>query len=210
MNQPKVGLIILAAGASTRMKTPKQLLHYRGRSLIRHATSVALASVCRPIAVVLGAYAQKIEPELEHLGVQVIENSQWYEGISTSIYSAIQALVETNPNLNAVAIALGDQPLVSAPIINKIVRFYHLTGQAIITSGYAETVGLSALFDRALFEELLSLEGDAGAKQVIKKHTDRVFKISVPEGVIDIDTPADYKQLQTLNSEFRLSAILQK
>lgn len=74
MNTSTVGLVILAAGASTRMGTPKQLLPYQGQTLLHHIAEVAIASVCRPIVVVLGAQAERIEPEVSHLTLHVVKN----------------------------------------------------------------------------------------------------------------------------------------
>lgn len=81
---PNIGIVILAAGASTRMGTPKQLLRYQERSLLRHTIEVAIASVCQPI-VVLGVYAQLIKPDLSQLSIQIVENLQWNKGMSFSI-----------------------------------------------------------------------------------------------------------------------------
>ena len=198
MNSSTVGLIILAAGASTRMGTPKQLLTYRGRSFIRHITEVAIASACQPIAVVLGAHAERIKPEISQLPVQIVENQQWAEGMSTSIRVGLEALLAVNQDLEAVAIALCDQPFVSFPILERIVEAYHFTGKPIIASEYAGTLGVPVLFSCTLFSEIMALKGTEGAKQIIRKHIHEVFSVPFPEGSIDIDTPNDYAQLQTL------------
>ena len=198
MNSSTIGLIILAAGASTRMGTPKQLLAYRGCTLIRHIIEVAIASYCQPIAVVLGAHAERIKHEISHLPVQIVENQQWEEGMSTSIRVGLEALLAMNPNLDAVAIALCDQPFVSSPTLERIVEAYRLTGKPIIASEYSGTLGVPALFNRTLFSELMTLKSTEGAKKLIKKHIHEVFSVPFPEGAIDIDTPKDYEQLPTL------------
>ncbi len=198
MNSSSVGLIILAAGASTRMGTPKQLLLYQGRSFVRHIAEVAIASVCQPIAVVLGANAKRIKPEISHLPVHVVENQQWAEGMSSSLRVGLKALLTVTQNLEAVAIALCDQPFVSSPMLDQIVEAYRFTGKAIIASEYAGTLGVPALFSHTLFSELLALKNTEGAKQIIRKHIQEVFSVPFPEGAIDIDTPKDYEQFQTL------------
>jgi molybdenum cofactor cytidylyltransferase len=197
MNSPAVGLIILAAGASTRMGTPKQLLLYQGRSFIRHIAEVAIASVCQPIAVVLGAHAERIKPEISQLPVQIVENHQWADGMSSSIRVGLEALLAMNQNLEAVAIALCDQPFVSSQTLERIVEAFHFTGKPIIASEYAGTLGVPVLFSRTLFSELMALKSNEGAKQLIKRHIDEVFSIPFLDGAIDIDTPKDYEQLQT-------------
>ena len=197
-SSPQVGLVLLAAGASTRMGTPKQLLPYQGRSLIRHTAGVALASVCHPIVVVLGASAKLIEPELAQLAVQVVKNPWWEQGMSSSISVGMKAIAQMAP-LDAVVIALGDQPLISAATINQLVeRYQH--HHAIIACEYSGTIGVPALFSRCLFQELINLEGAAGAKQVLKQHADSVLTIQVPEAAVDLDTPADYEQLLSSHS----------
>lgn len=196
-NSPNIGMIILAAGASSRMGTPKQLLPYRGRSFLVHVVEAALASICRPIVVVLGANVEQLKPELTQLPVQVVENYKWAEGMSSSIRSGIAALNAVNQSLEAVAIALCDQPFVSAQIINQLVETYHFTGRPIVASEYAGTLGVPALFSRALFPKLMALNATEGAKHLIKKYSDKVVSVSFPEGAIDIDTPKDYEQLQS-------------
>ena len=191
----KIGLIILAAGSAIRMGRPKQLLSYQGRSLILHAVEVALASLCQPIVVVLGAYAEQIKPELMLKAVQVVENSQWQEGMSSSIRAGISMLLKTNSKLDAVIISLADQPLVSPQIFNQLIQSYQETQKVIIASKYNETTGVPALFSNALFPELMQLEGDKGAKALIQKYIDTGLILLIPEAAIDIDTPDDYKQL---------------
>jgi molybdenum cofactor cytidylyltransferase len=195
----KIGLIILAAGAATRMGRPKQLLSYQGRSLILHAVEVALASMSQPIIVVLGAYAEQIKRELMPKAVQVVENSQWQEGMSSSIRAGISMLLKTNSKLDAVIISLADQPLVSPQIFNQLIRSYQETQKVIVASKYNETTGVPALFSKALFPELMQLEGDKGAKALIQKYIDIGLILLIPEAAIDIDTPDDYKQLLLKN-----------
>ena len=192
-----VGVVILAAGASTRMGTPKQLLPLQGRSFLRHAAETALASVCQPVVVVLGAYAERLRQEVEDLPVQVVENLRWAEGMSSSVGAGVAALEATPDKISAVVLTLCDQPFVSAEVINQIVEAYHVTGKPIVASEYAGTLGVPALFSRTFFSELKALRRGEGAKQVIAKHAHEVFGVPFPEGAIDIDTPKDYEQFQT-------------
>ena len=193
-----VGVVILAAGASTRMGTPKQLLPYRGRSLLRQATETALASVCQPIIVVLGANAERLRQEVKDLPVQVVENLRWGEGMSSSIRAGVAAL-DADPNrISAVVLALCDQPFVSAQVINHLVEVYHFTGKPIVASKYSGTLGVPALFSHTLFSELKALRGGEGAKQVITNYPCEVFSVPFPAGAIDIDTPKDYEQFRSM------------
>lgn len=197
---PTIGLIILAAGASSRMGTPKQLLPYRGRSFLSHIVEAAIASICRPIVVVLGANAEQLKPEVSQL-VQVVENPHWAEGMGSSIRVGIEALNTVSQNLEAVAIALCDQPFVSSKIIDQLVAAYRCTDKPIVACEYGETLGVPALFSRAFFPELMALDATQGAKHLIKKYSHKVFPFLFLEGAIDIDTPKDYEQLQIMIKE---------
>ncbi|NMG21970.1 nucleotidyltransferase family protein [Brasilonema bromeliae] len=190
-----IGAIILAAGASTRMGQPKQLLQFQGRSFLRHTVEVVVASVCNPIIVVLGAYAEKMRQEVSQLPVLVVENSQWDEGMGASIKVGMTALNAAAEEIEGVVLTLCDQPFISCNVINQLVAAYHSTGQGIIASEYAQTLGVPALFSHKFFSDLTSLEATSGAKQVIKKYSHEVFCLPFAAGAIDIDTPQDYERL---------------
>jgi molybdenum cofactor cytidylyltransferase len=187
-----IAIIILAAGASTRMGKPKQLLEYNGRSLIQHAVEVATASGCHPIIVILGANAERIKPEIATLSVETIENLFWQQGMSTSIRKGIETLNKNNSKAEAAILMLCDQPFVSPDLIEQLIKVYRTTCAPIVASEYDRILGVPALFDRTLFSQLTTLSNDVGARQIIKKYSQQVAKVSFPEGIIDIDTPQDY------------------
>ncbi len=196
--QPTIGAVILAAGASTRMGTPKQLLYFKGRSLLCHTVEVAIAQECEPIVVVLGAHAEQIRNEVSQLPVVVVENQDWYLGMGASIRVGVNAVNNLSENLEAVILLLCDQPFCDR-IINQLVFAYHTTRNPIIASEYAQTLGVPALFSRELFSELMNLDVEKGAKQVIGKYSHLVFGVPFPAGAIDVDTPEDYERLQNIN-----------
>jgi molybdenum cofactor cytidylyltransferase len=189
-----VGLIILAAGASTRMGTPKQLLRYDQQSLIRHVVEVARASVCDPVIVVIGAYAELIKQEIDPIQVHIVENPLWGEGMSSSIRVGMEALNKINPEAEAVVLMLCDQPFVFTQLINHMVEIHQITLKLIVASEYTNILGVPALFKRVLFAKLIALSGITGARQVIKKYAQEAIGILFPEGLIDLDTPKDYEQ----------------
>jgi molybdenum cofactor cytidylyltransferase len=199
-SQPTIGAVILAAGASTRMGTPKQLLYFKGRSLLRHTVEVAIAQECEPIVVVLGAYAEQIRNEvsLSQLRVVVVENQDWKKGMGASIRVGVNAVNNLSENLEAVILLLCDQPFCDR-IINQLVSVYYTTRNPIIASEYAQTLGVPALFSHELFSELMNLDVEKGAKQVIQKYKHLVFSVPFEAGVIDVDTPEDYERLQSIN-----------
>jgi len=189
----KTGLILLAAGNSTRMGTPKQLLQYRGRPLVHHAALVALQSRCRPVIVVLGANAGPVRQALHDLPVEPIENPLWSEGMGTSIQAGLRAAVDYE--LDGIILALADQPLVTADTYNLLVAGHETSAKPIVTSVYAGTVGVPVYFAREYFPHLMALKPDQGCKGVILAHSDNALRIACSEAEEDIDTPLDYLRL---------------
>jgi molybdenum cofactor cytidylyltransferase len=200
--QPKVGAVILAAGASTRMGKPKQLLLHGGRTLLRCAVETALASVCHPIVVVIGANAGRVRTELEHLPVLVAENREWAKGMSSSIRRGLETLVASGATLEGAVIMLCDQPFITAAVINELVDAHRRTGKSIVASQYREVRGVPALFSIELFAEIASLRANEGARQVIANHADDVTTVSFAEGIVDVDTPRDYELLEAMTPRF--------
>lgn len=194
----QVGLILLAAGESKRMGTPKQLLSYKGRSLIRHAATEAIGSNCDRVVVVLGANSDRIFSELDNLPVHVCQNERWQKGMSTSIAMGIKVLLEINSNLNAVIVALTDQPLITAKVYNQLIERYRYRRSKAIASIYSQTIGVPALFPSNLFAELCNIQGKGGAKRLLQYHSNPKYNLTVPEAAIDIDTPTDYQHLLDL------------
>jgi molybdenum cofactor cytidylyltransferase len=192
-----IALVILAAGASRRMGVPKQLLRYRGRTLLRHAVEAALGSTCRPVVSVFGANAEAIQPEVEGLGVQVVHNPRWAEGLGSSIRAGIEALVSAADPPEAVVLSLCDQPLVCSDDIEALVTAYRSTKRPIVASQYAGTLGVPALFAQPVLAELLSLAGDAGAKQVIQRNLPSVWQVPCPNAAFDFDTLEDYDRIRS-------------
>jgi molybdenum cofactor cytidylyltransferase len=189
-----VGLIILAAGESSRMGKPKQLLPFQGQSLIQYMVQNGLTSRCFPVVVVLGANAPLIKLEISDLPLFITENVHWEEGMGASIRAGMDMLLSVYDEVEAVIIMLCDQPFVKATLLNQFVEVYQQTHTPLIASSYAHTLGVPALFDRSLFPLLQNLHGQEGARKLIM-HQSGVHTISFPEGKIDIDTPEDYLTL---------------
>ena len=154
-----IGIVLLAAGGSTRLGTPKQLLPYRGKSLLRWAAESAVASACRPIVAVLGASAEPCLRELHDLPIAITVNTDWTEGMGASLQLGLRALLtdSTSP-LDAVIVMLCDQPLLTVGTLEALVDAYDTTSGRIIASEYGEVTGVPALFHNSLFPELLNLE----------------------------------------------------
>ena len=194
------GIIILAAGSSFRMGTPKQALLYKDTTLLKYSIATALASIAQKVVVVLGAGAESLQPgiDIHDKKLAVIVNNQWQEGMAASIRCGLNGLLTEIPALQSALFMVCDQPFVSADLLNKLVTLQKEEGHAIVASKYAETTGIPAIFDKKLFNDLLQLKGDAGAKKIMMQQPDAVAAIAFPLGGIDIDTAADYNKLKKM------------
>lgn len=192
-----IGIIILAAGASTRMGQPKQLLSVPHTSLLRQTVEAALGSQCQEVVVILGAHAESIRPTIAQLPIQIVENTQWVEGIGSSIRAGVQAIQTLSKLIDATIITTCDQPFLTSELFNQLIEAYRTSLKPIIACEYAGTVGIPALFDVRFFSELLSLQGDRGAKKLLMAHQDEVGCVPFPEGAIDLDTPEQVTQFLT-------------
>ncbi len=196
MRKRSIGAVVLAAGASTRLGTPKQLIRFRGRTLLEHTIHVAVAAGFRPVVVVIGAHADRIRQAVVlPPGVRWVENPRWPEGMSTSICTGLTALVEADPSVAGALLMACDQPYVSVALLRRMASAYRRTGAAVVACTYGGTFGVPALLDRTLFPELLALEGDHGAKSVIARHLHRTIQVPFPQGIIDLDTTEDRAKL---------------
>lgn len=188
-------IIILAAGASTRMKQPKQLLHFKEKSLIQQAIDTALATDTEQVILVLGANAETILAETNTAGVEVIVNGKWKEGMASSVRLGISTLQQNFPNIDSATIMLCDQPFVTSDLLNQLANTQEQSDKKIAASHYKNTAGVPVVFDKSLFPELLKLEGQEGAKKLLSVFSDEVVTVPFAEGEIDIDTEEDYQQL---------------
>ena len=189
-----VGLLLLAAGASRRLGAPKQLLAYKGESLLRRAARTALASLCRPVIVVLGAHRESVESEIADLPLEIVFNEGWAMGMGASIRAGMEYLT-ARADTRAVVVMLCDQPRVEARIINELVAAYRVTNAPLVTAKYDGTHGVPALFDQRLYPALLALTGSQGAKNLILAHSAHLSEVPAPEAALDVDTLADYERL---------------
>ena len=187
----RFGIVILAAGASTRMGEPKQLLVFDGRPLLVRAVDAALASAAWPVVVVLGAHAEKIRPLLARHPVLISENPAWAEGMASSVRAGIATLQEFSRSLDAALIAVCDQPAFSPDVIAALVAAQHTTGRSIAAAHYRGRHGVPALFLREHFVALAALTGEAGARALLNDAPERVAAVDLPALDVDLDTPDD-------------------
>jgi len=185
----RIGLVILAAGASRRLGQSKQLLPYRGLPLLRYVAQTALASQCRPVVVVLGAQAAAHRLVLVDLPLGMVENPDWSTGMGRSIRCGVEALSK----VAAVIVTVCDQPFVTSQLFDQLCTTFLATDSPIVACTYGNTVGTPALFAEPLVPALRTLSGSQGAKSLLKAHP--FVTVPFALGDWDIDTPADYQRV---------------
>jgi molybdenum cofactor cytidylyltransferase len=194
----RFGAIVLAAGASVRMREPKQLLPITGQPLIVRTIEAALASAAWPVVVVVGAHAEKIRPLLARYPVLIAENAAWIEGMASSLRTGVATLQQFSRSLNAALVALCDQPAFSAQIVAQLVSTQRQTGRSIVAARYNGRNGAPALFLREHFAALATLTGEAGARDLLNSAPEQIAAVELPEMAADLDTPADYARYKSV------------
>jgi molybdenum cofactor cytidylyltransferase len=187
------GAVVLAAGGSTRLGRPKQLLELDGEPLVRRAARRASEAGFDPVVVVVGAEGEAVARALGEAFVAV-RNPRWSTGAASSIRRGVEALCAARPDVDGALLVTCDQPLVEA---RHLVALRAALGpdQLIAASRYAGTLGVPALFSRAVFGELFALTGESGAKRVVMRDLRRVAEVELPEAGRDVDTEADWRAL---------------
>ena len=189
------GIIILAAGNSSRLGQPKQLLTFKGKCLLEIAAEAAINTSIRPIIIVLGANAEIILKNTSYPEISYIVNEQWQGGMSSSIALGITTIKDRHPYLENVIIAVSDQAYMNPEILEGLLSKKESSGKNIVASRYNETTGSPALFNKKYFAQLNSLKGDKGAKQILEQYPDDIATVKFELGHIDIDTITDYENL---------------
>lgn len=186
--------VILAAGTSSRLGRPKQLLEFRGKPILQHVVDLAAAEL-DPVVVVLGHRADEIEDRLdlpEH--ARIVINPEYRTGQASSLRAGIRVL---GPDVRAAVILLGDQPGVRADALREVIRAYGATSAPMVRTTYRGRPGHPVLFHESVWPELLTLEGDRGAAELLDAAGDRVAEVERDEPApIDVDTPEDWERLR--------------
>ena len=186
-------VVVLAAGASTRFGSPKQLVRLNGRPLLHLAVSRAVEVGGQAVTVVLGANAADLAPLLRHTPATVIVNRDWAEGMGSSVRAGIARVPAT---ADAALLMLADQPAVTAEDLRRLAGTWRRQPQSIVAAHYDGVTGVPAIFPREDFPALAGLRGDAGARALLKRGGERVVRVPLQAAAIDIDTPEDLLNLQ--------------
>lgn len=195
-----VAVMILAAGQSSRLGSPKQLVPFNGKTLLRHTIDEAKAIEPVETVVILGAHDAAIMDALgEDPDILLVHNNLWEEGMASSIRCGIRHMMTRS--YDGVIIMVCDQPHVNRALLAALREAFRKADAPIVAAEYDGIPGTPALFHRSMYEELLQLKGDKGAKQLIVHHKDSAVFVGFPDGITDIDTPGDVEALARLNSK---------
>jgi CTP:molybdopterin cytidylyltransferase MocA len=186
--------VVLAAGRSTRLGQPKQLLPYRGCPLLEWSLAAMAASSVDVTVVVLGHDAERVLQDVDLHGARVVYNARYAEGLSTSLQAALAAL---GPEVQTAVVAVGDQPLLGPDTIDALIAAYAATGAPIVAADYGDHQGTPLLLDRSVWPLAQQIRGDQGARALLRAHPDGVVTVPVASATAaDVDTWADYERLR--------------
>jgi molybdenum cofactor cytidylyltransferase len=185
---PRHGVVVLAAGASRRLARSKQLLLIDGEPLVRRAALAALATQPSKIVVVVGADADATFAVVDDLAVERVDCEDWAQGMGASLRAGTRALRDHCAGL---LVVLCDQPALAAGHLQRLVSTWQLAPERAVASAYARTLGVPALLPRAWFVDLLLLDGDQGARELLRGRADNVIGVAAHELARDIDNPGD-------------------
>lgn len=188
--------IILAAGASTRLGRPKQLVEVEGESLLRRTTRLAIESGCSPVFVILGRDAASFLPELGDLEATALINEEWQSGMASSLQVGLKAVLAGNGLPNTMVLVC-DQPQLDLALLQGLLTKHRSLRPSMTASQYGETLGVPAIFSKQIFGELLDLAGDQGARKILMRHREDVSAVPFPGGGFDLDTPEDLARLHS-------------
>jgi molybdenum cofactor cytidylyltransferase len=184
--------IVLAAGASTRFGSAKQLVRIAGRPLLHNTVSRAVEVAGSAVIVVLGARAAELAPLLTHSPASVVINRDWREGIASSIRAGVARVPAT---CNAVMLVLADQAAVTAEDLKRLLGAWRRQPDYVAAAFYSGGMGVPAIFPRSRFRDLSELRGDVGARALLHRNPDRVMRVPMESATLDIDTPEDLLSL---------------
>ncbi|TXD46894.1 nucleotidyltransferase family protein [Polaribacter sp. IC073] len=190
-----VAILVLSAGKSSRMKTPKQLVKIGTNFLLETVLSKGKEINRNHVYCVLGANANKVRRAISSSKVHFIYNSNFKEGLSASIVTGVTKIERELQNYDAVLILLGDQPAIEKEYINAMLALFSKDKSKIIASNYGTKLGVPAIFPKSYFSELKKISGDFGAKTILNENKD-VVCLDKQTNFIDIDTEKDLKDFK--------------
>ena len=197
-----IGGVILAAGESSRLGFPKQLVQHKNTTLLEHIIFVAMESQLDPIIVVLGANHQQIAEKIANYPIQIRINNNWQKGIASSIVTGVRGLPH---NLDGVIMFVADQPFLTSKLVKRLIKNGN-DSVCLISAPRVKGVQTNPVyFNKSIFGELLNLKGDQGGRDIIKKHSVKWINIDDEKLLVDIDKIEHLNYLTQLSSSNRPS-----
>ena len=188
--------IVLAAGASRRLGSPKQLVDIEGRPLLEHVVGMVSAWPVDTVIVVLGSGSEDLLDAIDFGEAIVVINDDWDEGMASSIRVGLD-LLSREASWERAFVVLGDQPYIPEEVPGRLLEEAEDAHQPTVVPVYRYEQGHPVLFDRSLWPRLMALDGDIGASDLLKAHPEWVhevrFSLTLPR---DVDTRADVADLQ--------------
>ena len=194
----KLGVVILAAGAASRIGMAKMLLPYEGQTISGHIVQEVQALNPATICLVTGKYSDEIKIALGATSVELMPFVNWQTGMAASIKFGMDCVLEKEPNIDAILFVVSDQPFLERQILFRMVNAFQETGKGIVAAQYQEQFGTPVLFHARYIAQIRSLEGDRGAKKLVERQLEDLALVDFPLGAFDIDTVEDYTQFQLL------------
>ena len=195
-SQRSIAAIVLAAGGSTRLGRPKQLLAFRGQPLVRRATMAALDAGCGPVVVVVGSSAAPVTAALDGLAVSVVHNAAWASGMGSSLRLGATAVLAAGPGVEGAVVVLCDQPHLSADVLDRLISEWTASARPMAASAYGGTFGPPCCFSREVLQHRFAgIPDDAGAKAVLASDLDAVLHVAWPDGLVDVDTREQWEAI---------------
>lgn len=190
-----IGVVILAAGSSSRLGRPKQLVEFQNKPLLQHVIDAINPFQFRSSFLVLGSNVDQIQKSINPENVTLLHNENWSEGIASSIRLGVLESIKLNESLEGILFLLSDQPFVNKELIEELI-LKHLNGDQQITAcSYNGNMGVPAIFGKSFFPQLLELQGDVGAKKIIAQNSNNVQSVVFKKGSFDVDTELDVQEL---------------
>lgn len=186
-------VLVLAAGASRRFGSPKQLVRLGGEPLLHRAVTRATEVAGHAVTVVLGAHAAQLAPLLRHSPAAVLINRHWEEGLASSLRAGVASLPGSAAG---VLVTLADQAAVTAHDLLRLASAWRRQPEWIVAATYDSHTGVPAIFPRSTFPAFAELRGDAGARGLFARYADRCLRLPMPHAAVDIDTPEDLLRLE--------------
>ena len=180
--------VLLAAGASRRLGYPKQLLQVEAETLLHRTTRLALEAGLQPVQVVLGSRAEELQSAIADLPIQIVINQDWPSGMASSLRTGLSTLQATTTHA---LILVCDQVALTADQLRQLLATSAAHPEKIIASAYGGQPGVPAVFPSAFFDHLLAIEGDRGARELLRTHCRHVLSLAFDHGTLDIDTAED-------------------